>query len=98
MAAVNIYFQIYDAATEEERTRGRVMVALRKPEDVVNLHEHLLSCGLHRQGEEDHAVQKFRQRCDVSAVEDMPWGYRQFTMWDIDRNEIEFFAFIESDE
>jgi len=97
-AAVNIYFQIYDSATAEERPRGRAMVALEKPEDVVSLHEHLIESGLHRQGEKDHDTQKFGRRCDVTDVEDAPWGYRQFSMWDIDLNELQFFSFINSDE
>jgi hypothetical protein len=94
-AAVNIYFQIYDEATEQERPKGLAMVALATPEDVVSFHEHLIKCGLHRKDELDHAVQKFRQRCDVTDVEDKEWGYRQFTMWDIDENELTFFSFVD---
>jgi hypothetical protein len=97
-AAVNIYFRVYGGPSDEDQQRGQAMVALPAPEDVANLHEHLTKCGLHRKGEADHAVQMFRQRCDVTDVEDMPWGYRQFTMQDIDGNEIAFFSFLESDE
>jgi hypothetical protein len=96
-AAVNIYFRL-GSASDEPQQRGQAMVALLAPADVTNLHEHLTKCGLHRKDEGDHAVQRFRQRCDVTDVEDMPWGYRQFTMQDIDGNEIDFFAFLESDE
>jgi hypothetical protein len=101
-AAVNIYFRIYGTALNEDQQRhqerGQAMVALPTPDDVTKLHEHLTDCGLHRQGQADHKVQKFRQRCDVTDVEDMEWGYRQFTMQDIDGNEIAFFSFLENEE
>jgi hypothetical protein len=98
MAAVNIYFRIYDSVSEEERPKGQAMVALETPEDVLSLHGHLTKCGLHLQHETDHAVQRFRQRCDVTDVEDKEWGYRQFTMWDIDGNELTFFSFLKTNE
>jgi hypothetical protein len=97
-AAVNIYFQIYSSTSEEERPKGLAMVALETPGDVLHLHEHLTKCGLHRQDEPDHDVQKFRQRCNITEVEDKDWGYRQFTMWDIDGNEVTFFSFLETTE
>ena len=99
-AAVNIYFRLYDPSVGDEGPRGRAMVALESPEDVTSLREFLMSdaCGLHREDEPDRAAQKFRRRCNVSATEDTDYGYRQFSMWDLDENEIMFFAFLSSDE
>jgi hypothetical protein len=93
-AAVNIYFRIYGGPSDEDQQRGQAMVMLPTLEDVRSLHERFVECGVHRKGDADHAVQKYRERCDVSDVEDMEWGYRQFTLWDIDQNEIDFFAFL----
>jgi hypothetical protein len=97
-AAVNIYFRFYGDAADQDQQRGQAMVMLPALGDVGALHQHLIQTGLHRKGEADHEVQIFPQRCDVTDVEDMPWGYRQFTMQDIDGNEIAFFSFIENDE
>lgn len=96
-AAANIYFQIFNSTTEDERPLGRAMIALETPEDVVSLHGHLIESGLHRKGEAEREVQNFRTRCDVTQVEDMDWGYQQFTMWDIDGNELTLFSFLDSD-
>lgn len=96
-AAVNIYFQIYDPTMADEQPKGRAMVALERLEDVASLHEHLIRSGLHRKGDVEGLPSAFRTRCYITEVEDMTWGYRQFTMWDIDGNELTFFSFLNSD-
>jgi hypothetical protein len=97
-AAVNIYFNIFELGDERDSPRQRAMVALKTPADVDKLHEDLIERGMHRKGEADHDIQKFKTRCDVTEVEDMDWGYRQFTMWDLDGNELTFFSNLNSDD
>lgn len=97
-AAVNIYFQIFDSTTENGRPLGRAMVALETLQDVASLHGQLIEAGLHHKGEAEREVQKFKTRCDVTEIEDMDWGYRQFTMWDVDGNELTFFTFLSNND
>lgn len=95
-AAANIYFFLTPRGEGNELEVGRAMVALGT-EEVDKLYEKLKDLEEERAkaagekgqglGDEEWAV--------VGSIEDKPWGNREFTLRDIDGNQLSFFCFLD---
>ena len=93
-AAVNIYIVKQRPGKQDgqpKHPQGRCMVRLDSLEDLKKLYDDLNGKGIEHNDTGDETFIGHGQAM-IGKVEDQPWGYRQFDLWDPDGNLITFFV------